>query len=95
MKLQEWIDNKCKELVDSKTFKDASLKSVDKCQISNCMTSQIFDLWKRETIDMNTEVEDVIRRELQGEIDALEVVFNVVKPRCRKPERYVQFIKVV
>ena len=96
MKLQEWVNNKCKELVDSKIFKNATLKRIDKCQISASITSSIFEIGYTEPINMDIQIEEVNnRKELLEKIDALEVVFNVVKPRCRKPERYALFVKPI
>lgn len=96
MKLKEWIDNKCKELIDSKIFKDATLRRIDKCQISANITSSIFEIGYVEPINTDIQVEEVNnRKELLEKIDALEVVFDVIKPRCRKSERYTLYVKPI
>ena len=80
MKLSEYIENKKNELVTVEGFKSAELKRLDNCQISQFMTSSIFDFTVKK-IDTSIEVETFDRQTLgNNKIDCIEVVFNVVKP---------------
>jgi hypothetical protein len=46
MRLSEFIENKKQELLNS-GYKSAEFKSVDNCEISQFMTSQIFDFGQK------------------------------------------------
>lgn len=94
MLLNEWIENKRNELIEGKAYKSVNYLSVSNVDIERNMTSEIFD-FNRKEISMNTEVEDFIRSELVTKIKSLKVAFEVVKPRCRKPERLYLYVKVI
>lgn len=96
MKLNEWIENKKNELLSNKTYKNVEFVEVDKVKISSCMTSEIFNIGMAdESIDMEIDVGDFERKNIVGKIDGLKVVFNVIKPRCRKPERLRLYVEIV
>lgn len=97
MKLLEWIENKKKELITTGGFKSAEVKYIDNCKVSTNITQSIFDFGSTKKIDIdNIEVEDFNRSELgRNLIDAFEVTFNVVKPRCRKPVSHRLYVKVI
>lgn len=95
MKLSEFIENKKQELISVNGYKSAEFKSVDNCEISQFMTSSIFDFGQVKKIDLETEVKDFERSTLgNNTIKAFEVWFNVIKPRCRKPETYRTYIAI-
>lgn len=56
MKVQEWIDNKCNELISNKTFKEVKLRCVDKCKMSRFMTSSIYGIGAKDIIDFDMEL---------------------------------------
>lgn len=94
MKLSEYIENKKVELVSVNGFKSAELKRLDNCQVSQFITSCIFDFTIHK-IDTEIEVEDFDRKTLgDNKIDCIEICFNVVKPRCRKPVSHSIYVKV-
>ena len=96
MQLNQWIENKIKELLDNKAFKSVTFRDVDTCTVSSYMTGRIFYFGaSKPQINMDINIEEFNRKELTGEIDALEVSFNVVKPRCRKSERFSLFVREV
>jgi hypothetical protein len=96
MKLNEWIENKKVELVNTNGFRSAELKRLNNCKISSVMTQHIFDFGEKKIIDQNQEVEEVKRNEIGVNlIDVIEVTFNIVKPRCRKPESYNIYVKSI
>jgi len=48
-----------------------------------------------EKVNMETYVQEVTCKELTEEINAIEIIFDVVKPRCRKSERFSLFVREV
>lgn len=95
MKLNEWIENKKSELLESKTYKSIDFVRVDKIEISSNMTSQCFNIGMvDEKINMNVEVENFERNKIVGKIDGLEITFDVIKPRCRKSQRLRLCVKL-
>ena len=96
MKLNEWIEKENNKLVESKKWRSVIFKEVEPCKLTSCTIGKIFNIGgKEEQINMDINVQEVNKKEINGEIDAIEVIFDVVKPRCRKPERlrlYVQEI---
>lgn len=95
MKLSDYIENKKNELVTVNGFKSAELKRLDNCQVSQFITSCIFTFGAETKIDTSMEVEDFDRSTLgNNKIDCIEISFNVVKPRCRKPESYRTYVKI-
>ncbi|HBF77164.1 MULTISPECIES: hypothetical protein [Clostridium] len=95
MLLKEWIENKKNELTESKAYKSVSFSHVSNVEIERNMTSEIFDLNRKQEIPMDTEVKDFVRSELTTKIQGLQITFEVVKPRCRKPEKLYLYVKVV
>lgn len=94
MKLSEYIENKKVELVAINGFKSAELKRLDNCQVSQLMTSSIFDFTVTK-IDTRIEIEEFNRQTLgNNKIDCIEITFNIVKPRCRKPESFRTYVKI-
>ena len=92
MKLQTWIKNKEQQLVNENGFRSASLDGLNNCQISQFMTSTIFDFTNTK-IDTDIEITEVNRNTLGNQkIDAIEVTFDVVKPRCRKSSTYRLYV---
>lgn len=95
MILSEYIENKKVELASVNGFKSAEFKSLNKCEVSQFMTSCIFD-FTNSKIDTSIEVEDFDRQSLgNNKIDCIEICFNIVKPRCRKPESFRTYVKII
>lgn len=94
MLLNEWIENKKSELVESKAYKSVDFLCVSNVEIERNMTSEIFDFNGRKEISMNTEVEDFIKSELTTKIKGLKITFEVIRPRCRKSERLHLYVRV-
>jgi hypothetical protein len=94
MILNEWIENKTNEIIESKTYKSVNYSGVRNVEIERNITSEIFDFNGIKEISMNTEVEDFVRSELTTKIKGLKITFEVVKPRCRKPEKLYLYVKV-
>ncbi|HEY5587506.1 MAG TPA: hypothetical protein VIK86_00965 [Candidatus Paceibacterota bacterium] len=95
MKLNEWVEDKKSELLENKTYKSVEFARVDKIKISSNMTSQCFNIGMAdEKINMDIEVENFERNKIVGEIAGVEITFNVIKPRCRKPERLRLCVKI-
>jgi len=98
MKLNEWIENKEEELVNNKTYKSVTFSSIDVCTMTPYSIGRIFSLCgDDEQANMEANVQQTSCKELYGEdkIDAFEVVFDVVKPRCRKPERLRLYVREI
>jgi hypothetical protein len=96
MKLNEWIENKKNELLLSKIYKSVEYDSVNKVEISLNMTSETFNIFAPcEKINTDIEVDNFQRNKIVGKIEGLKVVFNVIKPRCRKPERLYTYVKIL
>lgn len=95
MVLNEWIDNKLKELIASKVYKSVAFLGIDNVEIEKNMTSETFELNGRKEIPMNIEIEEFTRSELTTRIKGLKVTFEIVKPRCRKPETIRLYVKIV
>jgi hypothetical protein len=94
MKLSEYIENKKVELVAVNKFKSVEFKRLDNCQVSQFMHSCILDFTDTK-IDTSIEVEEFDRTKLGNtKIDCIEITFNVVKPRCRKPESLRTYVKI-
>lgn len=94
MKLSEYIEKKKVELIAINKFKSAELKRLDNCQVSQFMISSIFDFTVTK-IDTAIEVEEFDRQTLGNtKIDCIEITFNVIKPRCRKPESLRTYVKI-
>lgn len=95
MKLSEYIASTEKQLVASNGYKTAKYKSINDCEMSVNMIGTVFDFSKKE-YNMNQEVEEVIRKKLgASKIDAYQVAFDVVKPRCRKAEAVYGYVKPI
>lgn len=88
MKLSEWIKNKETELLHSEGFRVAELYDMNKCKITLYSTATMYELSGDTYINTDIEVYEVNRKELGNkEINGIEIAFNVIKPRCRKPSR--------
>ena len=88
MNINEYIESKSKELVDNKTHKSVTFRSIDVCTMSPNSIGRMFSFCgDGEKANMELNVQSVSCKELHEKIDVFEVVFDVVKPRCRKPER--------
>lgn len=95
MKLSEYIAKTEKQLVERGDYKTAKYNKIQDCEISFNMTGIVFDFAKKE-YDMNQEVEEVIKKTLgTKKINAYMVAFDVVKPRCRKPEAVYSYVKPI
>ena len=95
MKLSDYIEKKQNELVTVNGFKSAELKRLGNCQVSQIMTSSIID-FTIPKIDTSIQVEEFNRQELgNNKIDCIEICFNVVKPRCRKPISHREYVKII
>lgn len=97
MKLTDYIEKKKIELVEKEGFRKAELINIEKCKMSRNIISTIFDIGiGQEKTNTEIEIEEVDRSKLDDtKIDAIEVVFDVVKPRCRKPVRYSEYVREV
>lgn len=88
MKLQDYVEMKKQELLAS-GMRSAEFRSATKCEIGRHCVS--FMLFTAETAPMDANVEEVTKEyrdtltdRSDGMIDAYDVTFDVIKPRCRK-----------
>ena len=96
MNINEYIESKCKELADNKTYKSVTFRSIDVCTMSQNCIGRTFSLCGDDAkVNMETYVQPTSCKELHEEISAFEVVFDVIKPRCRKPERLRLYVREV
>jgi hypothetical protein len=96
MKLNELIENKSRELVENKTFKSVKFRNVDACTMSPNTIGRIYSFCGDEQkIYTETDVQEVTCKELTKEINAIEIIFDVVKPRCRKSNRFSLFVREI
>jgi len=96
MKLNELIESKSVELVENKTFKSIALRNVGVCTMSPYSIGRIYSLCgDDEKVNMEIYVQEVTCSELTKEINAIEIIFDVVKPRCRKSVRHSLFVREV
>ena len=95
MKLNEWIENKKNELLETKKYKSIEFIRVDIIEISKNMTSQCFNIGADdEKINLDTQVEDFERNLIIGKIKGIEITFDVIKPRCRKSIKLRENVKI-
>lgn len=97
MTLSDWIENKKSELVEQNGFRSIELRSIEKCVLTRNSTKTIYDIGvSQDNINTDIQVKEVIRNELTDrEVDGFEVVFDVVKPRCRKETRHRVYVMPV
>jgi len=94
MKLCDYIEIKKEELTTVNGFRSAELNNLGRCKISKNIKSCVFAIGQPEKFDMDIEIEEVEKSNLTDEqIDVIEVAFNVVKPRCRKPIRHSVYVR--
>lgn len=97
MLLKDWIEKKKAELLTSKQYRSVEFRDVEKCQITRNMTSKSYGwLAEREVLNQNAEVEELNRLTLGSkEIEAIEVVFDIVKPRKRNPDKLRFYVREI
>ncbi len=100
MKLQTWVDNKANELRLEQKCREVKFTQVKPVKMSSTMIQESFSLFgEDQKISLEVEIEEIDRSKLPKTynsdeyMDAVKVVFEVLKPRKRKSQReyfYVQ-----
>jgi len=96
MKLNEWIEKEKDNLVESEKFKSVTFNRVEPCTLTSYSIGKTFNIGgDDEQTNMGINVQEVDRKEIKDEINAIEVIFDVVKPRCRKSNRLSLYVQEV
>lgn len=99
MTLQEWIDNKTQELKGLKYREVQAPKVATEAGLARHST--MIELFTAKEIPMDTEVQDLDRASLPDTMRSSEyapgaqVVFRVIKPRCRKLETEIFYAQII
>lgn len=93
MKLQEYIEKKEKELV-AEGMRSAKIRRYFDCEISR--TSVSFTLCVTTKPALDAEIKEINKKALSSDlVPAVSVDFDVVKPRCRKPETLSFYVQTI
>jgi len=95
MKLNEYIVKREIELVEEGN-RSAKYRSLNEATLKVGYTTIMLDLTSFENkLDENIEIEPVDELTVEKPIDVIELNFNIVKPRCKKPVYYSEYVRIV